>query len=141
VSTPAVRLTQPPIQRVPGVKCGRSVTLATHTRLVLKSRMSRSYTFSSPGVPENVRSSLTLLLRNYMSSQIVTFSVGFKINSTVTSSKLQNLPNRNVACAHLVLVLCGIVLKCCLFFTILSLEFIFKLKIYDHSIVHQQCCT
>jgi hypothetical protein len=54
---PAFRLalgpTQPPIQWVPvvlspGVKRGRGVTLTTHPHLVLRLRMSRSYTSSPP---------------------------------------------------------------------------------------------
>jgi hypothetical protein len=52
VSRPALRLTQPPAQCVPGVlypgvKRGRSLRLTTHPHLVPRSRMSRSYT-SSP---------------------------------------------------------------------------------------------
>jgi hypothetical protein len=52
-SRPALGLTQPLIQLVPGVlspgvKRGRSVTLTTHPHLVLRSRMSRSYTSSLP---------------------------------------------------------------------------------------------
>jgi hypothetical protein len=52
VSRPALRPTQPPVQRVqgvlsPGVKCGRGVTLTTHPLLVTRSGMSRSY-ISSP---------------------------------------------------------------------------------------------
>jgi hypothetical protein len=35
----------------PGVKCGRGVTLATHTHLVPRLRMSRSCTSSPPHVP------------------------------------------------------------------------------------------
>jgi hypothetical protein len=43
VSRPALRPTQPPIQRVPAVKCGRDVALTTHSHLVPRSWMSRSY--------------------------------------------------------------------------------------------------
>jgi hypothetical protein len=53
VSRPALGPTQPPVQRIPGVlssgaKRGRGVTLTTHPHLVLRSRMSRSYTYSPP---------------------------------------------------------------------------------------------
>jgi hypothetical protein len=52
VSILALGPTQPPVQWVPGVlslggKRGRGVTLTTHPPLVLKSRMSRSYTPSA----------------------------------------------------------------------------------------------
>jgi hypothetical protein len=40
--------TQPPIHWVPVVKCSWGMTLTTHPHLVLKSRMSRSYTSSPP---------------------------------------------------------------------------------------------
>jgi hypothetical protein len=53
VSRPALRPTQPPIEWVPGspfpeLKRGRVVTLTTHSHLVSRSRMSRSYTSSPP---------------------------------------------------------------------------------------------
>jgi hypothetical protein len=53
LSRPALRPTQPPVQWLlgvlsPGVKRGRGVTLTTHPYLVLRSRMSRSYTSSPP---------------------------------------------------------------------------------------------
>jgi len=53
VSRPALRPSQSPVQWVPGVlspgvKRGRGVMLTTHTHLVLRSRMSRSYTSSPP---------------------------------------------------------------------------------------------
>jgi len=49
VSTPALKITQPPIQwvqcaSIPGVKRGWSMTLITHPHLVPRSSMSRSYT-------------------------------------------------------------------------------------------------
>jgi hypothetical protein len=55
VSRSALRPTQPPAQRVPGVlspglKRGRGVTVTTHPHLVPRSRMSRSYTSSPPSV-------------------------------------------------------------------------------------------
>jgi hypothetical protein len=55
-SRPALWPTQPPIQWVPvapsrGVKGGRGVTLTTHSHLVPRSRMSRSYTFFPPQAP------------------------------------------------------------------------------------------
>jgi hypothetical protein len=58
VSRPALKSTQPLVQWVAtvlslGVKRGRGVTLATHLRLVPRSRMSRSYT-SSPPSPSTV---------------------------------------------------------------------------------------
>jgi hypothetical protein len=48
--SPAPRSAQPPVQWVtgvltPGVKRGRGLTLTTHPRLVLRSRISKSYTF------------------------------------------------------------------------------------------------
>jgi hypothetical protein len=53
VSGPALGLTQPPVQWVPGVlspglKHGRGMTLTTHPHLVPRSRMGRSYTSSPP---------------------------------------------------------------------------------------------
>jgi hypothetical protein len=53
VSRPALRPTQLPVQRVPGVlspgvKRGRGVTLTTHPYLVPRSRMSMGYTSSPP---------------------------------------------------------------------------------------------
>jgi hypothetical protein len=45
VARPAPRPTQPPVQWVSGVKCGRGVTLTTYPRLVLGSRMSRNYEY------------------------------------------------------------------------------------------------
>jgi hypothetical protein len=53
VSRPALRPTQPPIQWVTrvlssGVKRDREVTLTTHPQLVLRRRMSKSYTYSPP---------------------------------------------------------------------------------------------
>jgi hypothetical protein len=56
VSRPALGPSQSPVQWVPGVlslgvKGGRGVTLTTHTHLVLRSRMSRSYTSSPPQAP------------------------------------------------------------------------------------------
>jgi hypothetical protein len=65
----------PPVQLVPGVlspelKNGRGVTLTTHPHLVPRSRMSRSYTFSSPkqlfGVWCESSSFLTSLLKKYI---------------------------------------------------------------------------
>jgi hypothetical protein len=47
VSRPALGPTQPPVQWVLGVKCGRGVTLTTH-HLVSRTWMSRSYTSSHP---------------------------------------------------------------------------------------------
>jgi hypothetical protein len=46
VSRPALRPTQPPVQWVPGVKCGRGLTLTTHPLVPMY--MSRSYTTSPP---------------------------------------------------------------------------------------------
>jgi hypothetical protein len=56
MSRPALRPTQPPVQWVlgvlfPGVKRGRDVTLTTHPLLVPWSKMSRSYTSSTPQAP------------------------------------------------------------------------------------------
>jgi hypothetical protein len=48
VSRPALRPTQPPVQWVPDVKCGRGVTLTTHPHLAPRSIMSRSYIPSPP---------------------------------------------------------------------------------------------
>jgi hypothetical protein len=53
VSRLALGPTQPPIQLVPGVlsfgvKCGRGVTVTTHTHLMTRSRLSRSYMSSRP---------------------------------------------------------------------------------------------
>jgi hypothetical protein len=53
VTRPALGSTQPPVQWVPGIlfpgaKRGRGVTLTTHTHLVPRSWMSRSYTSSPP---------------------------------------------------------------------------------------------
>jgi hypothetical protein len=53
VSRQALRSTQPPVQWVPGVlspgvKRGQGVTLTTHSHLVSRLRMSRSYTSSTP---------------------------------------------------------------------------------------------
>jgi hypothetical protein len=53
VSWPALGSINPPVKWVPGfitpeLKSGRGVTLTTHLHLVPRSRMSRSYTSSSP---------------------------------------------------------------------------------------------
>jgi hypothetical protein len=53
VSRPALRPTQPPVQWVPGVlslgvKRCRGLMVTTHPHLVLRSRVSRSYTSSPP---------------------------------------------------------------------------------------------
>jgi hypothetical protein len=48
VSRQALRCTHPPIQWISGVKRSRGVKLITHPHLVLRSRMSRSYTSSPP---------------------------------------------------------------------------------------------
>jgi hypothetical protein len=48
VSRPALGLTQPPTQWVPGVKHGWGVMLISHLYLVIRSRMSRSYTSFPP---------------------------------------------------------------------------------------------
>jgi hypothetical protein len=66
VYRPALRPTQPPAQWVPGVVSpgvmrGRGVTLITHTHLVPRSRMSRSYTSSSPRRLWRVAEQLLLL--------------------------------------------------------------------------------
>jgi hypothetical protein len=52
-SRPAMGHTQPPVQWVPGVlspgvKCVQGMMLTTHPHLVLRLRMSRSYTSSHP---------------------------------------------------------------------------------------------
>jgi hypothetical protein len=59
-SRPALGPTQPPIQRVPGVKRGRGVTLTTHPHLVPGLNMSRSYTFSPPPCASMACSGITL---------------------------------------------------------------------------------
>jgi hypothetical protein len=53
VSRPSLGATESPVQLVPGVlspglKRGRGVTLSTYVHLVLRSRMSKSYTSSPP---------------------------------------------------------------------------------------------
>jgi hypothetical protein len=53
VPTPALKPTQLPIQWAPGilspwVKCGRGLTLSTHSHLVPSSRMNRNYPSSPP---------------------------------------------------------------------------------------------
>jgi hypothetical protein len=50
VFRPALRFTQPPMQWVPGINRGRSVTLTTYPHLVRQSRMSRICTSSPPVV-------------------------------------------------------------------------------------------
>jgi hypothetical protein len=60
----ALRPTQPSVQWVPGVlspgvKRGRVVTLTTHSHLMPRSRMSRSYASSPLGACESLRGSFT----------------------------------------------------------------------------------
>jgi hypothetical protein len=69
VSRPALRPTQPPVQWVPGVlslreKCGRGVKLTTHSHLVPRSRVSRSYTSSPPWSLHRVAGQLYLFTYN-----------------------------------------------------------------------------
>jgi hypothetical protein len=95
VSRPALRPTQPPVQRVPGVlylgeKGGRGVTLTTHPHLVQRSRMSRSYTSSPPRATMVCSGTALLLLRGSTSgsSQRVSSSVFLRLSSFQYSSIL-----------------------------------------------------
>jgi hypothetical protein len=66
VSRPALGPTQPPIQWVPAVKRGRGMTLTTHPHLVLRSKMSRSYTSSPPSTSMACSGTAVLYLYVYM---------------------------------------------------------------------------
>jgi hypothetical protein len=70
VSRPAVRPTQPPIQKVlrgplPDLKCGRVVTLTTRPHLVSRSSMTRSYTPLPPGACTAVAAQVYFLLQEF----------------------------------------------------------------------------
>jgi hypothetical protein len=82
VSRPVLRPTQPPIQWVPGVKRGRGLTLTTHTLLVPRSRMCRSYAFPPWRLHGGSGTALLYLLSSVCVSTFHNVTIGSEFGST-----------------------------------------------------------